>query len=312
MSNSRLAQVTIVSVSYQSRAVVDAFAATLKAFPHVVLIDNGSTDGSAAEMQRCIPHARVIERDDNIGFGAANNQAMQQVQTPFALLLNPDCHIAPADLLTLLETLQNDPTAGAVAPQSWRAGGEAQRCFRQAFFEVPRNRGPYEIAAGTCCADWLHGCCLLLRTEAFRRIAGFDENFFLYYEDDDLCLRLQQAGFACLFEPRASAMHLGGASSAADVRTRFIKAFHYARSRHLAIEKYLGRRAGNLYLAKILLTAVPATVLYSVLLRRKYALRWAAWGCAAVASTVARMKTRIKHEPLLQPAPQTTRLPDKR
>jgi len=301
MSNAHLEQVTIVSVSYQSRAIVEAFSDTLKAFPHVVIIDNGSHDGTAAEIRRCVPHARLIERSDNIGFGAANNQAMQQVRTPFALLLNPDSHIEPANLALLLDTLARYPTAGAIAPQSWRADGVPQRCFRQAFYAVPRNKGPYQLAAGTCCADWLHGCCLLLRTDAFNRIGGFDENFFLYYEDDDLCLRLRQAGFACLFEPRARARHLGGASSTADWRTSFIKAFHYARSRHLAIDKYLGRRAGRIYLAKILLAAAPATLIYAVLLRRKYALRWAAWGCSAVASAMAR-RTWNSAKKSIQPA----------
>ncbi|MEP6908398.1 MAG: glycosyltransferase family 2 protein, partial [Pseudoxanthomonas sp.] len=268
-----------------------------KAFPNVVIIDNGSKDGTAAEMRRCIPHARLIERCDNIGFGSANNQAMEQVRTPFALLLNPDCSIDPADLSILMDTLERYPTAGAIAPQSRRANGVAQRCFRQAFYEVPRNKGPYQIAGGTCCAGWLHGCCLLLRTEAFKRIDGFDENFFLYYEDDDLCLRLQRAGFACLFEPRAGARHLGGASSTSSLRTSFIKSFHYARSRHLAIHKYLGSRASGIYLAKILLAAVPATLLYTILLQRKYAVRWLAWGCAAVSSAFARCALGTKRKP---------------
>lgn len=287
MSNSRHDQVTIVSVTYQSRSIIDSFATTLKAFPHVVIIDNGSTDGTATEIRRCIPHARLTERPDNIGFGAANNQAMKQVHTPFALLLNPDSSIDPADLAILMDTLERYPAAGAAAPQSRRAGGEAQRCFRQAFYDVPRNKGPYRIPEATCCAGWLHGCCLLLRLEAFKHIGGFDENFFLFYEDDDLCLRLQKAGFACLFEPRARARHLGGASSAPSLRTSFIKSFHYARSRHLAIHKYVGNRAGRIYLTKILLAAVPATLIYAVLLQRKYAVRWFAWGCAAMSSACA-------------------------
>jgi N-acetylglucosaminyl-diphospho-decaprenol L-rhamnosyltransferase len=302
MPNSRFEQVTIVSVSYQSRPIIDSFSATLKAFPHVVIIDNGSKDGTATEIRRCIPHARLIERYDNIGFASANNQAMQQVHTPFALLLNPDSSIDPANLAILMDTLDCYPTAGAVAPQSWRADGVAQRCFRQAFYEVPRNKGPYQIAEGTCCTGWLHGCCLLLRTDAFKRIGGFDENFFLYYEDDDLCLRLQKAGFACLFEPRASARHLGGASSTSSLRTSFIKSFHYARSRHLAIDKYLGSRASALYLAKILLAAVPATLAYAILLRRKYAVRWAAWGCSAVSSAFVRLALRTKGKPDQQSA----------
>lgn len=288
MQDALFEQVTVVCVTYRSRSLVDFLAATLEPFPHVVIVDNGSSDGTAAEVRRRVPHAKVIERATNSGFGPANNQAMAQVKTPLALLLNPDCRIGPADLAVLMDTLQRYPGAGVVAPQSYRDDGTAQMCFRPAFFELPAKKGPYKVADGTCSARWLHGCCLLFRTGAFRAVGGFDENFFLYYEDDDLCLRMQAAGSECLFEPRARARHLGGASSAPSVRTSFLKSFHYARSRHLAIRRYQGRYASGLYLAKILLAAVPASLVYGLLLRRKYFVRWVAWGCAAASSLFAR------------------------
>lgn len=288
MHSPRIEQVTIVCVTYHSRSIIGDLAAVLKAFPNVVVIDNGSKDGTAGLVRRHIPHAQLIERSDNIGFGAANNQAMEQVRTPFALLLNPDSSIAAADVSILLDSMTLYPRAAAIAPQSWRQDGRAQRSFRQAFYKTPRHKGPYELAAATCCVEWLHGCCLLLRTNSFKYIGGFDEEFFLYYEDDDLCLRFREAGFTCLFEPRAAAKHLGGSSSTACTRLSFLKAFHYARSRHLAIHKYLGSRAGKIYLAKTLLAAFPATLIYGALWRRKYTIRWAAWGCAAVSCAFTR------------------------
>lgn len=294
MQNLHLKQLTIVCVTYHSRAIISALANVLKVFPNVVIIDNGSTDGTPGIVRRCIPHAQLIERSDNIGFGAANNQAMAHVHTPFALLLNPDSNIAPAGVSILLDVMALYPNAAAVGPQSWRQDGSVQRCFRQAFYKMPRHKGVYELAAGTCCVEWLHGCCLLVRTESFKRIGGFDENFFLYYEDDDLCLRLRKAGFTCLFEPSAAATHLGGGSSTGSMRTSFLKAFHYSRSRHLAIHKYLGARAGKVYLAKTMLAAFPATLIYALLWRHKYTIRWAAWGCAAVSSAFARNGSSTK------------------
>src|SRR5574337_1226280 len=185
-----LEQVTIVCVTYQSESIIESLAATLRVFPHVVIVDNGSHDATTARIRRHIPHARLVERPRNAGFGAANNEAMMQVCTPFALLLNPDSSIEPADLATLVDTLDGHPGAAAVAPQSWYHNGEPQRSFRQAFYKIRGRKGRYEPAQATCCADWLHGSCVLLRTDLFRRIGGFDESFFLYYEDDDLCLRL--------------------------------------------------------------------------------------------------------------------------
>ncbi|MBD8695844.1 hypothetical protein [Stenotrophomonas sp. CFBP 13718] len=74
---------------------------------------------------------------------------------------------------------------------------------------------------------------------AFAAIGGFDPAFFLYYEDDDLCLRMQEAGWRCVLQPAARALHPGGASSAPSVRTTFIKQFHYARSRQIALQRYV-------------------------------------------------------------------------
>lgn len=288
MAHSPLEQVTVICVTYQSESIIDSLGVTLQAFPHVVIVDNGSSDATTARISQRIPHARLIARRDNIGFGAANNEAMARVRTPFALLLNPDSSIDPANLAILLDTLERHPDAAAVAPQSWRNDGKPQRSFRQAFYKIHGKKGRYEAAQATCCADWLHGSCLLLRTDTFKHVGGFDESFFLYYEDDDLCLRLQKAGHACLFEPRANARHVGASSSTDEARTRFLKSFHYARSRHIALDKYVGRHAGNLYLAKILAAALPAALLYAILLQPRYAIRWAAWGCAGMTSLVQR------------------------
>jgi N-acetylglucosaminyl-diphospho-decaprenol L-rhamnosyltransferase len=278
-------QVTIICVTYQSRQLVASLTATVQAFPHVLIIDNGSNDGTAEAVRAALPRARLIERSDNAGFGRANNEAMTKVETPFALLLNPDCDIKPDVLQILIDVLGRYPSAGMVAPQSWRADGKPQKCFRRAFYETPLKT-PYRVADATCSAQWLNGCCLLVRTEAFRKIGGFDGHFFLFYEDDDLCLRMRQAGFECLFEPSANVKHVGGGSSRASLKVSFVKPFHYARSRHLAIRKYQGRAAGWRYLFKIMLATIPAALIYAVLLQRRHFIKWVAWGYSAFSSAV--------------------------
>lgn len=291
MHGSSFEQVTIICVTYQSRALIESLAATLRPFPHVVVIDNDSQDGTASALRKLLPHARIIERANNGGFGKANNEAMTQVQTPLALLLNPDCDIKPDGLQTLMDALRRYPSAGMVAPQSWRDNQKPQKCYRPAFYE-PSLKSPYRVADAICCAQWLHGCCLLMRTDAFRHIGGFDENFFLFYEDDDLCLRMQRAGFECLFEPAASAWHAGGTSSAPSLRGSFTRSFHYARSRHLAIRKYQGDGAGWHYLFKIMLAAVPLALVYGLLFQRRHFIKWVAWGYSAATSALTRDPVR--------------------
>lgn len=308
MHRSPFEQVTIVCVTYQSQALIESLAATLQPFPHVLVIDNASQDGTASAVRKWLPHARIIERTDNGGFGKANNEAMAQVRTPLALLLNPDCDIKPDGLLTLMDTLGRYPSAGIVAPQSWRDGQRPQKCFRPAFYEPPLKT-PYRVADATCCAQWLHGCCLLMRTDAFRHVGGFDERFFLFYEDDDLCLRMQKSGFECLLEPAANAWHAGGTSSAPSLKVSFTRSFHYARSRHLAIRKYQGDGAGWRYLIKIMLASVPLALAYALLFQRRHFIKWVAWGYSATTSALARdpaLSPRlVKASPDSRVAPRT-------
>ncbi|HXA48453.1 MAG TPA: galactosyltransferase-related protein, partial [Burkholderiaceae bacterium] len=144
-----------------------------------------------------------------------------------------------------------------------------------------RAKQEYRIPDGTCSAKWLHGCCLLVRVDAFRKFGGFDERFFLFYEDDDLCLRAIQAGYDSLLEPQAQVLHIGGASSRPSWRNDFFKQFHFFRSRHLIIGKYLGKAAAWRYSTKTILAAPLAVVIYALLLRRKHVIKWLAWGCSS-------------------------------
>jgi GT2 family glycosyltransferase len=301
MTHRTFHDVTIICVTFQSRELVESLSDTIRDYPNIIVVDNASTDGTAPAVRDCLPHATLIESATNVGFGKACNMAMARVNTPYALLLNPDCDITPDALSTLIDTLQRYPYAGIVSPQSLRRDGKPQKSFRPAFYKRVKKR-PYRVPDATSCAQWLHGCCLLLRTHSFHLIDGFDERFFLFYEDDDLCLRMNKAGFTCLIEPAATIVHTGGASSAFNLRNQFHRSYHYARSKHLITRKYLGKGEARLYLLKITLACLPAALLYSALLNRKYLVRWLAWGSAAI--TCAFSGTQVQQR---DPLPDTTR-----
>ena len=275
-----LDQVTVITVTFQSVGIVEAMAQTLTHFPKEIAIDNANKGGTAGALLRYVPHEQIIRNQENYGFGRANNQAVALVTTPYVLLLDPDRDISSADLLRLVATVERYPAAAIVAPQSWLAADRPQRSYRQAFYE--RRAGDiYRIADGSISAKWLNGCCMLIRVDAFRRFGGFDERFFLYYEDDDICLRALRAGYDCLLGPVAQVLHQGGASSAPSSRTDFLKYFHLMRSRRLIISKYLSGPAGSLYRIETVLIAPFATLVYILFWRRKYAIKWFAWGRAA-------------------------------
>lgn len=278
--------ITAVCVTYNSRALIEELAAQLRPFARAIVIDNGSRDGTAAEVARRMPWVRTIALGENHGFGAANNAAMRAVATPYALLLNPDCRIEPDSVLALAACMAAHRNAALVAPQGWRGADSPQKSWRPAFFAA-QPPGPYRVPHAVVSADWLHGSCLLADTAAFARIGGFDERFFLYYEDDDLCLRLRAAGYDCLLQPAASAVHPGGGSCGTGWRVEFIKRFHYARSRQIALRRYVGRCAAGLHLVRLLAAALPAMAFYALVGRPRDTVKWAGWGLAALCAALS-------------------------
>jgi N-acetylglucosaminyl-diphospho-decaprenol L-rhamnosyltransferase len=273
-------RVTVVTVTYQSVALVEDLVRVLSQFPRTIVIDNASSDGTAEALTHRLPQAQVLRMHANCGFGPANNAGVARAVTPYVLLLNPDCDIGTAALEQLVATADAYPSAAIIAPQGWHAENRPQVSYRQAFYE-PRCAQPYRIPDGTCSAKWLHGCCMLVRVEAFRCFGGFDERFFLYYEDDDLCLRAIEAGFECLLEPKADVLHPGGKSSAPSWRTHFRKNFYFVQSRQLILRKYVGSGAARRYRWRTAFAAPFAALLYTVLLQRRQVIKWLAWGCSA-------------------------------
>lgn len=275
--------ITIISVTHQSAGIIPQLARTLAQFTHIIVVDNASRDNSAQTIAQLLPHACIIRNESNSGFGAANNQALALVKTPYALLLNPDCEISAAALQCLFDTAERYPSAAIVAPQGWSAPGVPQPSYRQAFFEQ-RPKQPYRLADGVCSAKWLHGCCLFVRSAALQHLAGFDEGFFLYYEDDDLCLRALQAGYDCLLQPQAAVLHIGGASSTPSWRITLRKHFYFFQSRYRILGKHVGKRAAHSYRLRTALISPFATLVYTALFQRRHALKWLAWGSSAWSS----------------------------
>lgn len=258
-----LERVTIICVTFQSERLVSALADTLARFPFVIVVDNASTDATVAGIRAAVPHAVVLENVHNLGFGAANNRALQEVETEFALLLNPDCDVDAENLEILLDTADRFPRAGLIAPQAYN-GTTPQISYNNAYFE-PIARKPYQVPEGPACARFLIACCLLVRMQAF---GGhfFDERFFLYCEDDDLCLEAYRRGFECIINPAAKVQHVGGASSSKSLRVEYIKGYHHALSRRILARKHVGAvadlklRVRHLALAPLAVLACSLTL----------------------------------------------------
>ena len=264
-------RVTVVCVTYQSAAIVPTLALTLARFAHVIVVDNASDDGTVAALQRHCVHAQVLAQPRNLGFGAANNRALQEVRTEFALLLNPDCAIDADNLARLLACADRFPRAALIAPQAYQ-GERAQVSYNSAYFER-RARSAYQVPEGPTCARFLIACSLLVRMAALGP-TPFDERYFLYCEDDDLCLEAWARGFECLLEPAANVQHVGGGSSRPTWRVEYLKGYHHALSRRLFVRKHVGAAADWRLRLRHLALAPLAMIVFAVTGRRLQLAKW--------------------------------------
>lgn len=236
-----LTQITAIVVTYNSAHCAPALGHRLSGWPHVIVVDNGSDDTTAAAIRRQLPLAQVIELGENRGFGAANNAALARVATPYALLINPDCEVDAEQAKGLLDTLQAWPDAAVVAPQLVDGSGKAQLNYGWVR-HLWASRGPGAEAV-TCVANAC-GAALLLRLSAWPVREWFDTRFFLYYEDEDLCLRLLQAGKPVLVDPVVRVVHAnrGSVRGPHPLRVEWGRGYHHARSKILFTAKHRGSR----------------------------------------------------------------------
>ncbi len=215
----------------------------------VVVVDNASTDGSAELVMREFPRARLIRNMENVGFARANNQGLRVTAGRYALLLNSDTIVKPGALTSLVKFMETHPAVGACSPRLLRPDGAPQPyafggdptlryLLRRAANQVFLHRYLHDWGCSALqIVDWVSGACLLARREALDQAGLLDESIFMYFEDNDLCLRLRRAGWKICYYPKAEVIHLGGGSvrqnpSARAAYARSLKYFygkHYSK-----------------------------------------------------------------------------------
>ncbi|MBL0944540.1 MAG: glycosyltransferase family 2 protein [Hydrogenophaga sp.] len=232
-----LQRVTVVLVTYHSAHCLDALHGLLAHCPHIVVSDNGSSDGTPAQVRARWPQAVVLEHGRNLGFGTANNRAIAQAKTPFAFLLNPDCEVTPDGLRELVRAADAWPEAAIVAPQLEGAPGRPDVNYRWPS-TLWGSRGPG--AEAPACVGFVVGAAMLFRLERFEGVGFFDEDFFLYYEDDDLCLRLFQAHRPIVVWPAVAAVHRarGSVKGKTPWKSEYLRGYHHAQSKLIYTAKH--------------------------------------------------------------------------
>lgn len=229
-------KVSVLIVSYNTCALLDAcltsIARATRCAHEVIVVDNASRDGSAAMVRDRHPYVKLVANQGNVGFAAANNQASRLAEGHYWLFLNPDTVILDSAIDRLAAFLDAHPEVGVCGPCHLDAGGRpVTSVFRFPTFwssfwsslgvtplrpiAVRRAQVRRYLLDGVHAqdVDSVQGSGLMIRAQLFRQIRGFDERFFMYHEEIDLCYRVQQAHQRVVYVPWSAIVHYDGASA---------------------------------------------------------------------------------------------------
>lgn len=253
----------IVSVTYNSAEVIGQFLASVPKDIEVVVVDNNSKD--ASREIAAMHGATVLPLAQNMGFGTACNRGAAGNTKDFVFFCNPDSTLTPECCELLIKAAENHPRAGALNPAILNGKGALRLDRRSALisrdeytdkkFAAPGNKDSVQV-------NILTGAALFCRQAAFDEVGGFDEQIFLYHEDDDLVFRMRKAGWTLRIEHEATVTHLGGKSSGNAINSAALKSYFIAQSR-MYVEKRHGLSVPRLRAAlrAILKLLSPLTII---------------------------------------------------
>jgi N-acetylglucosaminyl-diphospho-decaprenol L-rhamnosyltransferase len=244
----------------------------------IIVVDNGSNDGSQDIVRQLFPEVQLIENTKNVGFARANNQATETSQGCYILLFNSDAIATPGAIQSLVHLADAEPRAGIVGAQLLNIDGSFQASYTpfptlwQEFLILAGlgrlfcgqwypSRGPDE-AKGPQVVDYVEGACVLVRRQAFEEVGGLDEGYFMYAEEVDWCYEMKKAGWQVWYQPAAKILHVGGGSSQ---HRRPQREADLYRSRVRFFRKHYGDRAAELLKVQIYSLTAIKTIVHGLL-----------------------------------------------
>lgn len=210
--------VSVIIVNYNTANIISACINSVLRQKNInceiIVVDNASGDNSLAVLQQYHDQLKIIANNENIGFGRANNLGFQQSQGRYIFLLNPDaCLQSEYDLAELMQFMDDHPDYGLAGPKVIKN----QRTTPPSFtYPGQKNLKGFVFNLPGKIA-WVIGACMIIRREVYENAKGFDEDYFLYGEEADLCLRVRKLGYAIGYYDKIVVTHIGGAS---EVRTQ--------------------------------------------------------------------------------------------
>ncbi len=249
-----LSQITVIVVTFNSKHCIQELSPVLKNIPHLIIVDNASADQTLALVESDIPQAIRIANPKNLGFGSANNQALKLVKTPYAFLLNPDCNISIEILESLYHWAEIYSDAVIIAPQLLKSNGEKDVSYRW-----PRSYWNSKglAAEGPCCVGFTSGAALFLNLKNSKNLY-FDESYFLYFEDDDICQRVFEEKSQIIVIPEIQLIHQLGGSVRYNkpLIAHYYGGFYMAQSNIIYVAKYQGLISARILRLKFFISSL--------------------------------------------------------
>jgi GT2 family glycosyltransferase len=244
--NSRNMKVSIIIVNYNTRELLRnsliSISKYVEASHEVIVVDNASKDDSVTILKPAFPHVHFIESKENLGFAAGNNLGLSQAVGDYIFFLNPDTELVDSSLDRLILFLDKNPKAGIAAPQLRYGNGTLQRSIRPFYSfwgSLADNRYMNPVLARfprlnkvvpvildhhkQSTVDWVKGAAILIRTDLVKEIGGFDEQFWIYGEEMDLCKQVWKRGYSINYLPDSIILHFEGQSTRQASQKMFIQ-----------------------------------------------------------------------------------------
>lgn len=244
---------SVIVVSWNTcdllRDCLEAVCRQLRTGDEVIVVDNHSNDGSPDMVRALFPAIQLIANPANVGFARANNQGIQSSRGDYILLLNSDTIAPDGALHSLVNFMKQHTDAGACGPRLTRPDGAAQpyafgndptltyllqRTISRVLFRRALHNWATDVVQQV---DWVSGACLMVRRAVIQHAGLLDENIFMYFEDNEWCLRIRNAGWKIFYNPQVSILHLGGQSLARNpsAQQAYYRSLEYFYAKHYGV-----------------------------------------------------------------------------
>lgn len=284
-------QVSVIIINYNVKEFLQNLLHSLqKALVNItheiIIVDNASTDGSVEFIEEKFPEIKLISNKVNVGFSKANNTALSEARGEFILLINPDTIVSEDTISKMLEFFHSHPDAGLAGCKILNPDGTLQLACRRSFpgpwisfckvtglsslFPKSKIFAKYNLTYLdenlTCEVDAISGSFMMFRHKVYDKVGGFDEQFFMYGEDLDLCYRIQKSGYKVYYFPDTQIIHYKGESTK---RSSLDETKYFYDAMHLFVKKHLS----SFYLVELILrSAIGFRKFFAFLGRRKLTL----------------------------------------